>query len=192
MKRYLAILAVLLTVLFVNQPAEAQMKDKMEEKTAYYFTFQKLREDGSLPLNQFKGKVLLIVNTASHCGFTPQYDGLEKLYNTYKDKGLVIIGVPSNDFGGQEPGTNEEIANFCKINYGVTFPMAEKEVVSGDNAHPFYIWAKKTLGFGTAPKWNFHKYLINRHGKLVDYFNSTTAPDSDSIKKAIKKELEEK
>lgn len=192
MKRYLAILAVLLTVLFVNQPAEAQMKDKMEEKTAYDFTFQKLREDGSLPLNQFKGKVLLIVNTASHCGFTPQYDGLEKLYNTYKDKGLVIIGVPSNDFGGQEPGTNEEIANFCKINYGVTFPMAEKEVVSGDNAHPFYIWAKKTLGFGTAPKWNFHKYLINRHGKLVDYFNSTTAPDSDSIKKAIKKELEEK
>lgn len=192
MKKYLVALAVLLTVLFINQPAEAQMKDKIEEKTAYDFTFQKLREDGDLPLKQFEGKVMLIVNTASHCGFTPQYDGLEKLYNAYKDKGLVIIGVPSNDFGGQEPGTNEEIANFCKINYGVTFPMAEKEVVSGDNAHPFYIWAKKTLGFGTAPKWNFHKYLIDRHGKLVDYFNSTTAPDSDSIKKAIEKEFEEK
>lgn len=192
MKRYLVVFAVLLTVLFVNQPAEAQMKDKIEEKTAYDFTFHKLREKGDLPLKQFEGKVLLIVNTASHCGFTPQYDGLEKLYNAYKDKGLVIIGVPSNDFGGQEPGSNEEIANFCKINYGVTFPMAEKEIVSGDNAHPFYVWAKKNLGFGTAPKWNFHKYLVNRHGKLIDYFNSTTAPDSDRIKEAVEKALEEK
>lgn len=103
-----------------------------------------------------------------------------------------MIGVPSNDFGNQEPGTGEEIANFCRLNYGVTFPMADKEIVSGDKAHPFYAWAKDNLGFGTAPKWNFHKYLVDRHGKLIDYFNSTTAPDSDGIKKAIEKALSEK
>lgn len=192
MKSHLVALAALLTLLFINQSVEAKMKDKLQEKTVYDFTFHKLREKGDLPLKQFEGKVLLIVNTASNCGFTPQYDGLEKLYNTYKDKGLVVIGVPSNDFGGQEPGTNQEIANFCRINYGVTFPMAEKEVVSGDGAHPFYLWAKKTLGFGTAPKWNFHKYLVDRHGRLVDYFNSTTSPDSNRIKEAIEKELAEK
>ena len=172
-------------------PAHAESQKTMD-KTAYDFTFQKLREDEKLPLKQFEGKVLLIVNTASHCGFTPQFDGLEKLYTTYKEKGFVIIGVPSNDFGAQEPGTSEEIATFCKINYGVTFPMAEKEVVSGDGAHPFYVWARKTLGFGTAPKWNFHKYLVDRHGKLIDYFNSTTTPDSHKIKSAIEKALAEK
>ena len=188
MRKTLSALAVLFTFLFANPSAEA----KMEEQTAYDFTFQKLREEGSWPLKEFEGKVILIVNTASQCGFTPQYDGLEKLYNTYKDQGLVVIGVPSNDFGGQEPGTNEEIAHFCKINYGVTFPMTSKEVVSGDGAHPFYVWAKKTLGFGTAPKWNFHKYLVDRHGKLIDYFNSTTSPDSASVKKAVEKALAEK
>lgn len=174
----------------MTSPAQADGQT-VPEKTAYDFTFRKLREEGTLPLKQFEGKVLLIVNTASHCGFTPQYEGLEKLYKAYKDKGLVVIGVPSNDFGAQEPGTGEEIATFCKINYGVTFPMAEKEVVSGAGAHPFYLWAKKTLGFGTAPKWNFHKYLVNRHGKLVDYFNSTTTPDADRVKAAIEKALAE-
>lgn len=161
----------------------------MDDTTAYDFTFKKLREDESLPLKQFEGKVVLIVNTASKCGFTPQYDGLEKLYNTYKEQGFVVIGVPSNDFGEQEPGSSEEIVKFCRNNYGVTFPMTEKEVVSGDQAHPFYVWAKKTLGFGTAPKWNFHKYLIDRQGKLVDYFNSVTPPESDRIKGAIEKLL---
>lgn len=181
-------LLALLTIFLVTPPAEANM----EPKYAYDFTFQKLREDGTLPLKMFAGKVLLIVNTASQCGFTPQYEGLEKLYNDYKDKGLVIIGIPSNDFGGQEPGTSEEIADFCRVNYGVTFPMAEKEVVSGDNAHPFYLWARETLGFGTAPKWNFHKYLVSRQGKLVDYFNSTTPPSSSRIKEAIEKALTQK
>jgi len=112
------------------------------------------------------------------------------LYEKYKDKGLVIIGVPSNDFGKQEPGSNDEIASFCKLNYGVSFPMAAKEDVVGDNAHPFYKWAYKTLGFGTAPKWNFHKYLIDRQGKLADYFNSTTAPDAPRLIKAIEKLLD--
>lgn len=161
-------------------------------KSAYDFSFKTLAKDTPMPLKAYEGKVLLIVNTASQCGFTPQYEALEKLYNNYKDQGLVIIGVPSNDFGGQEPGTDQEIANFCKLNYGVTFPMASKEVVSGDNAHPFYIWARKKLGFGTAPKWNFHKYLINRHGDLVDYFNSTTSPDNERIEKTIERTLDSK
>lgn len=147
-----------------------------EAQTAYDFTFTKLMEEGQLPLAEFKGKVVLVVNTASECGFTGQYADLEKLYESYKDQGLVVIGVPSNDFGGQEPGSNKQIAEFCQLNYGVSFPMAGKEVVSGAQAHPFYKWAKAKLGFGTAPKWNFHKYVISRDGELVDYFNSTTAP----------------
>lgn len=160
--------------------------------TAYEFSFEKLTEDSPLPLAEFKGKALLVVNTASNCGFTGQYEGLEKLYQRYKDEGLVILGVPSNDFGAQEPGSNTEIANFCKLNYGVTFPLAAKTSVSGDTAHPFYKWAKETLGFGTAPKWNFHKYLVNREGKLIDYFNSTTSPDSKKLTDAIEKALAEK
>jgi glutathione peroxidase len=99
--------------------------------------------------------------------------------------------VPSNDFGHQEPGSSEEIASFCKLNYGVTFPVTAKEVVSGSEAHPFYLWARETLGFGTAPKWNFHKYLIDRNGKLVDYFHSTTAPSSSRLVEAIEKLLDQ-
>jgi glutathione peroxidase len=133
--------------------------------------------------------VVLIVNTASQCGFTKQYAGLEKLYETYKNQGLVILGVPSNDFGQQEPGNSEDIAHFCKLNYGVSFPMSRKEIVSGNQAHPFYRWAYKQLGFGTAPKWNFHKYLLNRQGKLVTYFYSTTKPDSKKLIKAIEDAL---
>ena len=159
------------------------------DKTVDDLSFKTLTGQDPMPLKQFEGRVILIVNTASHCGFTSQYEGLEKLYNHYKDKGLVVIGVPCNDFGQQEPGSNQEIADFCTINYGVTFPMTAKEVVSGDNAHPFYVWAKKTLGFGTAPKWNFHKYLIDRKGHLIDYFHSTTAPDSARLKRAIEKAL---
>ena len=157
----------------------------------YDFSFKALVGGKPMPLSNYKGKVLLIVNTASQCGFTPQYEGLEKLYAAYKDKGLVIIGVPSNDFGTQEPGSSEEIAHFCKLNYGVSFPMASKEIVSGDDAHPFYKYAKKKLGFGTAPKWNFHKYLVNRKGVLIDYFNSTTSPDSSRVKSAIESALSE-
>lgn len=131
------------------------------------------------------------MNTASNCGFTSQYADLEKIYKEYKDKGLVIIGVPSNDFGAQEPGSNKEISNFCQLNYGVTFPMVNKEKVSQKDAHPFYIWAKETLGVLAVPKWNFHKYLINREGKLIDYFHSTTSPQSALFKKAIENALAE-
>lgn len=159
---------------------------------AYEFSFHTLVGHKPLPLSTYRGKVLLIVNTASQCGFTSQYAGLEKLYEKYKDRGLVILGVPSNDFGGQEPGSEQEIASFCQINYGVSFPMASKEVVSGKNAHPFYLWARQQLGFGTAPKWNFHKYLINRQGQLINYFYTPTAPDSTRFIKALEKVLDEK
>ena len=160
-----------------------------QKASAYDFSFTTLIGEKPLPLSQFKGKVILVVNTASQCGFTKQYSGLQKLYDDYKDKGLVILGVPANDFGSQEPGNSEEIAQFCKLNFGVTFPMAAKQVVSGDTAHPFYLWARASLGFGTAPKWNFHKYLIARDGKLIDYFNSTTAPDNDRLLQAIESAL---
>lgn len=161
-----------------------------DTRTAYDFSFKTLMGAQPLPLSDFKGKVLLIVNTASKCGFTGQYEGLEKLYETYRDRGLVVIAVPSNDFGAQEPGSAEEIASFCKLNYGVSFPVTSKEAVSGSAPHPFYQWAKDTLGFGTAPKWNFHKYLVDRDGKLVDYFHSTTSPSSGRLVKAVEQLLD--
>jgi glutathione peroxidase len=165
--------------------------DDHNHKTAYDFSFKALLNQKPTSIDKFSGKVLLIVNTASQCGFTKQYKGLENLYNKYKDKGLVVVGIPSNDFGEQEPGNSQEIANFCKLNYEVSFPMMSKEIVSGSNAHPFYKWAKTELGFGTAPKWNFHKYLLNRHGKLIDYFNSTTNPDSAHLVGAVENALKE-
>ncbi|MCH2037773.1 MAG: glutathione peroxidase [Rickettsiales bacterium] len=161
-------------------------------ESAWDFTFDSLMHETPVALSDYDNNVLLVVNTASNCGFTGQYEGLEALYQTYKDKGLVVIGVPSNDFGSQEPGSHEEIAKFCKINYGVSFPMTAKYEVSGKNAHPFYKWARKELGFGTAPKWNFHKYLIGRDGKIVDYFNSTTKPQGSKIIKAVEAALDKK
>jgi glutathione peroxidase len=153
--------------------------------SAYDFSFAPLSGKQPVALSDYHGKVVLVVNTASKCGFTPQYDGLEKLYEEYKDKGLVIIGVPSNDFGTQEPGSSDDIASFCKLNYGVTFPMTAKVDVTGANADPFYKWARGQLGALAAPKWNFHKYLIDKNGKLVDYFISTTTPDSTKLRAAI-------
>ncbi len=160
--------------------------------SAYDFSFKTLHSKQPFNLSQYKGKVILVVNTASHCGFTPQYKGLEALYKTYKDKGLVIIGVPSNDFGSQEPGSSEDIATFCEKNYGVTFPMTEKENVVGKDAHPFYKWTKRVLGLASAPKWNFHKILINNDGVPVHYFFSTTSPESQQLINAIEKELKQK
>ena len=160
-----------------------------QNTNAYGFSFKTLNGNKELPLTDFKDKVLLVVNTASNCGFTKQYEDLQNLYLKYKDKGLVILGIPSNDFGEQEPGDSNEIENFCKVNFGVTFPLASKEVVVGKEAHPFYIWAKEKLGFLSAPKWNFHKYLIDKKGNLIDYFVSTTAPNSDKVIKKIEKYL---
>jgi len=173
--------------IFSASPAEAK---NTAQKTAYDFSFRKI-EGGEMPLSEFKGKVIMIVNTASHCGFTGQYEDLQKLYDQYHAKGLEIIAVPANDFGKQEPGTNDEIKDFCETKFAVTFPLAEKETVTGDSAHPFYKWAADELGFGSRPKWNFHKYLINKNGALVDYFNSTTNPNSDAVRKKIDKLLSE-
>jgi len=139
----------------------------------------------SLDLNQFKGKAVLLVNVASKCGFTKQYTELQKLYDLYKDKGLVVIGIPSNQFGGQEPGSNEEIKNFCETNFNITFPMTEKVDVKGENANELYSWAKKNHGKSTIPKWNFHKILINKEGKVQDTYNSFIEPLSKKIIKEI-------
>jgi glutathione peroxidase len=136
-------------------------------------------------LNQFKGKTVLLVNVASKCGFTKQYTGLQTLYENYKDKNFLVIGVPSNQFGGQEPGSNKEIKDFCETNFNITFPITDKVDVKGKNAHALYKWAKKNYGISTVPKWNFHKILINKEGKIQDTFNSFITPLSDKIVKQI-------
>ena len=126
------------------------------------------------------------VNTASKCGFTGQYDGLQSLWESYQDRGLVVVGVPSNDFGSQEPGSKEEIKEFCEVNFNVNFPMTSKAVVKGDEAHPFYQWAKEGAG---GPMWNFHKYLITPDGEMVKGFSSLVGPESKKLTKAIEKVL---
>lgn len=146
---------------------------------------------GQVEAQTLKGKVVLVVNTASQCGFTPQYQGLEGLWRDYRDRGLVVLGVPSNDFGSQEPGSNAEVASFCEINYGVDFPLLEKQVVTGSAAHPFYRWAAERTGPLGVPRWNFHKILVGRDGRLVDWFASTTAPDAARLRAAIDKALAE-
>tara|TARA_B110001454_G_scaffold211970_1_gene228227 strand:+ start:351 stop:863 length:513 start_codon:yes stop_codon:yes gene_type:complete len=158
------------------------------EKLAYDFAFKDL--DGSIiSLSNFKNKVIVIVNVASKCGFTNQYEDMEKIWDKYKSKGLVIIGVPSNDFGSQEPGTASEIKNFCEAKFGITFPMTKKVIVKGDDAHPFYLWAKENYGKSAIPKWNFHKIVINKEGKIVDTFASITNPSSKRFIEFIEKIL---
>ncbi len=143
--------------------------------------------DEPVSLCQFSGKVLLIVNTASECGYTPQYDGLEKLYRRYRDKGFVVLGFPANDFGGQEPGSNQEIAQFCRVNYGITFPVFAKTAVVGTNANPlFRELAAKT---GKPPRWNFHKYLVSRSGQPVSAFESAVEPNDSRLTAQIEKLL---
>ena len=137
---------------------------------------------GPLPTGSYKGQVVLLVNTASLCGFTGQYRGLEALWRKYKDKGLVVLGVPSNDFGGQEPGSNEEIKRFCEATFDVTFPLADKQAVIGPDAHPLYRWAAAQTGPLGTPSWNFHKILIGRDGRVIDWFTamSGVGPKLDS------------
>jgi glutathione peroxidase len=143
----------------------------------------------ALPMASLKGKVVLVVNTASQCGFTGQYAGLQELHARYKDRGFVVLGVPSNDFGGQEPGSEAEIKQFCEVNYDIDFPMTAKVTVAGDQAHPFYRWAAKELGTTAKPRWNFHKYLVDGEGRLVDWFSTVTPPTSARVTQAIEKLL---
>ena len=157
-------------------------------QTLFDFKINLINED-ELVLSKFKGKTILLVNVASKCGFTKQYGDLQNLYNLYKNKGLIVIGIPSNQFGGQEPGSESEIKSFCETNFGITFPMTSKYDVKGDNAHPIYVWAKETFGKSTIPKWNFHKILINKEGKIEDTFASFTNPMSKKIVKKIEQIL---
>lgn len=138
-----------------------------------------------LPLADFRGRALLVVNTASKCGFTPQYRGLAALAEKYRERGLVVLGVPCDEFGGQEPGTSSEIRQFCELTYHVQFPLTEKSRVRGSDAHPFYRWASRSFGPWAKPRWNFHKYLITPDGRLADWFSTITAPESSRIIKAV-------
>ena len=152
------------------------------------YEFRRLAADETVNLSEaYDGKVLLIVNTASKCGNTPQYDGLEKLYQEYGDDGLVVLGFPSNDFMGQEPGTEEEIQDFCRLTYSVRFPMFEKVTVKEGKAHPFF--SQLAAAAGTYPTWNFHKYLVGRDGKLVAEFSPRTKPYDDKMVGAIEDAL---
>ena len=156
------------------------------EKLAYDFNFTDL-DGSSLNLSEYKDKVIIIVNVASQCGFTKQYEDMQKIWEKYQEKGLVMIGVPSNDFGKQEPGSNTEIKNFCEAKFGITFPMTEKVSVKGTNAHPFYIWAEKNHGNSAIPKWNFHKIIVDKSGKIADTFTSITNPSSKKFTNRLDK-----
>ena len=157
------------------------------DKLAYEFSFRGI--DGKLiNLENYKNKVIVIVNVASRCGYTPQYKDLQQLWINYKEKDLVVIGIPTNNFK-QEPGTNIDIKKFCESNYGINFPLAEKTNVIGSNAHPFYKWAKKNYGIGAIPKWNFHKIVVNKNGKISDTFASFTKPTSKKFVSLIEKEI---
>lgn len=150
-------------------------------------TFARLQDEKPQSLCQYSGQVILVVNTASYCGFTKQYKGLETLYSQYKEQGLVVLGFPSNDFGSQEPGSAKEIAEFCANTYGVKFPMFAKSHVVGDEANPLHAELRKATG--TRPKWNFYKYLIGRDGRAVKAYSSMTSPDDRELIEDIEKQL---
>jgi len=156
--------------------------------SAHDFSFTSI--DGKpMKMADFKGKAVLVVNTASQCGLTPQYAGLQALFDKYRAKGLVVLGVPSNDFGAQEPGNEADIQSFCSSRYMVTFPMTAKNKVIGGDAHPLYKWVVDEAGDAAAPKWNFHKYLVAKDGSLAGTFGSRVAPDAAELTSAIEAAL---
>ena len=160
-----------MTGIFMNSSVNANV---------YQFNFNSI--DGKeINLNDFKGKPIFIVNTASLCGFTYQYNDIESLHRKYKKDGLIIIGIPSNDFGNQELSSNKKVKEFCNINFNVSFYLTEITNIKGENGHPFFKWIKKEAGFLAFPKWNFYKYLINKEGLLVKWYASTTSPNSTKI-----------
>ena len=160
-------------------------------ENAYSYSFKDINEEDVINLSDYKGKTLVVVNTASLCGFTYQYDGLQKLYDDYKDQGLVVLGVPSNDFGNQESGTNSEVKEFCESTFSITFPLTEKNVVKGKDAHPFFKWSKKELGFiGGVPRWNFHKIIIGKNGNAIAGYTALTRPSSKKFISEIEKALQ--
>lgn len=179
MRIFLALIIVLLA-----SPAFACNSPLLDQN------FRKLATSETVNLCQtYPGKVLLVVNTASKCGYTPQYEGLEQLHEKYQQKGLVVLGFPSNDFMGQEPGTETEIQDFCRLTYDVKFPMFEKTPVKKEHAHPFYVQLAELSG--TYPTWNFHKYLIGRDGKLIAQFSPHTKPSDPMVVTAIEQALQQ-
>jgi glutathione peroxidase len=168
----------------------AEMTRQDQDRTAYDFEFEAL-SGGTLALRLFEGRPMIVVNTASKCGFTPQYKDLQALWHYHEATGLVVLGVPCNDFGSQEPGTSAEIENFCAANYGVDFPMTAKVHVRGAKAHPFFKWLAAQGGFLSKPRWNFYKYLIGADGRLRNWFPSWTAPGSTRFARAVEKLIAE-
>ena len=161
------------------------MGSKTYAEIAYNFKFNGI-DGNQINLADYENKVLVVVNVASRCGFTPQYSDLQKVWEDYKDKNVIIIGVPTNNFK-QEPGSNKEIKDFCETNFNINFPMTEKIDVIGKNAHPFFKWARENYGNGAIPKWNFHKIIVGKDGKVANTFSSITRPSSEKFRKAIEK-----
>ncbi len=175
-------IGIVLLFSFISLPASACQNTLLDQN------FRELASPNEVNLcKQYSGKVVLVVNTASKCGNTPQYEGLEKLHEEYGNKGLVVLGFPSNDFMGQEPGTEDEIKDFCRLTYSVQFPMFEKTKVRAEDAHPFFVALAKSAG--TYPTWNFHKFLIGKDGKLITQFSPQTQPYDDKIIATIESAL---
>jgi glutathione peroxidase len=186
---WISVAAVILTALVLNGAARAENPLPASEACPQLlnYSFNRLQTGQAESLCQYRGKVVLIVNTASYCGYTHQYEGLETLYRKYKSRGLVVVGFPSNDFGGQEPGSNKEIAEFCRLTYGVEFPMFEKSSVTSIKTNPLY--AELLARTGQSPKWNFHKYLVDRDGKQVASFGTRVEPDNGELINAVERML---
>ena len=179
-KKGLASFAGMLVAAAVSTVLPQAAPAKTGDGSGFDFSFESI-DGGALPLDQYRGRPVLVVNTASQCGFTPQYEGLQALWEKYRDQGLVVLGVPSNDFGGQEPGSTEEIKQFCEVNFGIDFPMTAKYPVTGADAHPFYRWIAETLGESKAPRWNSYKYLLAPDGTIAAAWPSTVKPDSRTV-----------
>ena len=162
--------------------------NSMENKTFYDFELELITGE-TISLDKYEGKAILLVNVASKCGFTKQYTDLQNLWQKYREKNLIVLGVPSNQFGSQEPGSNDEIKDFCETNFNINFPMTSKYDVKGENAHEIYKWAKDSFGKGAIPKWNFHKILINKNGKIHETYASFTNPMSKKIINELEKML---
>ena len=173
-------------ILFIMISVSGNNVNADNEKIAYDFNFKDL--DGTpLNLSEYRGKVIVAINVASQCGFTSQYEDMQQVWEKYRSKGIIILGIPSNDFGKQEPGSNEDIKNFCEAKFGISFPMTEKVSVKGSEAHPFYIWARENYGKSAIPKWNFHKIIIDKNGKIAETFSSITNPSSKKFIKILEK-----
>ena len=183
MKKIINLLIIILIIIF-----NFNIKVNSMEKKLYDIEIESITGE-IISLNKYKGKTILLVNVASNCGFTKQYADLQSLWEKYREKDLIVIGMPSNQFGGQEPGSNTEIKDFCETNFNINFLMTSKQDVKGVNAHEIYKWAKISYGKSAVPKWNFHKILINKEGNIVDTFASFTNPMSKKVVLKIEKIL---